>query len=306
MSEETVKAKRSLMSRWRDDADYYENLYATKLRDCIYGFAIGDALGVPFEFKNRDTFQATDMVGNGTHNQPKGTWSDDTSMMLATCHSFKEYQRVNTKDLLAKFRRWLFDGEYTANGNVFDVGITTQNALHSGVGENDFYSNGNGSLMRIMPLAFLLYQREDIATVSSITHAHAISIEACEILVEIVHSLIYQSDVRKVLSRLEVSEIFSRLKQLEDLPREAIKSSGYVVDTLEASLWCILHTDSYEQAVLKAVNLGGDTDTIGAITGGLAGMIYGYKAIPDGWIDTLRNKSLIEQCLFKEEKQYCN
>lgn len=270
-----------------------------KLKSAIYGLIIGDALGVPFEFKSRGSFCCTDMIGHGTHNQPVGTWSDDTSMTLATLDSLKQNKnRINIEDMRDKFNNWLYQGKYTTDGNVFDYGITTKQALDSKRGLDDFYSNGNGSLMRILPLAFIETSEEDIEKVSAITHAHLISKEACKIYVKIAKGFISSKELNDILKDLNTSDIFKRLKNIGSLKEDNIKSSGYVVDTLEAALWCLCTSNSYEEALLKAVNLGNDTDTVGAVTGGLAGIVYGYDNIPKKWIKNLRKKEEIEKYLF--------
>lgn len=256
-----------------------------KLKSAIYGLAIGDALGVPFEFKERYTFICEDMVGYGTYNKPEGTWSDDTSMTLATCKSLKDNNKIiDIVDIRRNFEKWLFNGEFTSDGKVFDVGNTTREALYREKGLDDFYSNGNGSLMRILPLAFTNATDEEIENVSAITHAHKISKEFCVNYVKLARDLLngvkYTND------------------KLKNIPENEISSSGFVEDTFKASLWCILNTDNYKDAVLKAVNLGSDTDTTAAVTGGLAGIIYGYESIPKEWIDKLKNKELIDECLF--------
>lgn len=270
----------------------------SNLKSAIYGLAVGDALGVPFEFMHRGRFVCNGMTGNGTHDQEPGTWSDDTSMTLATCKSIKENKRVSTKDITAKFSDWLNKGEYTPDGIVFDCGITTSRAIHDGVGASDIYSNGNGSLMRILPLVFTNCGNEEINDVSAITHAHEISQEGCRIYINIARSLLRGQKLLKVIKSIETSEIYSRIKNLDSMSEADIRSSGYIVDTLEASLWCVLNTDNYKDAVIKAVNLGDDTDTVGAVTGGLAGIIYGYSSIPSEWIDILRAKDIIDDCLF--------
>ena len=263
------------------------------LRNAVYGFAVGDALGVPYEFKERDTFECTDMVGGGTWGQLPGTWSDDTSLLLATCDSIREFGYINPEDMMYKFSKWLYRGLYTARGNVFDCGNTTYRAIEkykNGVsvkrcGEKSNLSNGNGSLMRILPIAFVTDDTTIISLVSSLTHAHTISISQCVKYVRIIqHFMKYKR--------------FDILKSILNRSRDEVKSTGYVVDSLEAALWCVGTSRSYAEAVLKAVNLGGDTDTITALTGGLAGLQYGYNAIPVKWIDRLANKELIERCLF--------
>ena len=271
------------------------------LKDAVYGFAVADALGVPYEFKERGTFNCVDMIGHGTWNQPIGTWSDDTSMLLVTCDSIRECKKINPEDMRRRFERWAFTGEYTANGDVFDIGGTTYQALRQKRGMNDLRANGNGSLMRILPLAFIESTDEEIFDVSVITHAHDISKEACLIYVAIAKQLIRGEDIKSILDGFKLYDdtVFERISSIADLPESEIKSTGYVVDSLEAALWCLCNTASFKECVLKAVNLGGDTDTIAAVAGGLAGIIYGYDSIPEDWIEKLKNKSLIDSCLFK-------
>lgn len=267
-----------------------------QLKDAIYGFAVGDALGVPYEFKSRGSFICTDMIGYGTHLQPAGTWSDDTSMTLATCASIKECKKIDIADIRKRFVFWSRSGAYTAGNEVFDIGGTTAEALITGKGMADEWSNGNGSLMRILPLAFIPCSNKEITAVSAITHAHPISIHACMIYVDIARKLLDGKQLSECID--EESIPFERLNLLQQLKESDIRSTGYVVDTLEAALWCLLHTDNYRDAVIRAVNLGSDTDTIAAVCGGLAGIMYGYDDIPKDWIARLRNKELIDHCLF--------
>ena len=157
-----------------------------QLRAAVCGQAVGDALGVPYEFMPRDTFRCEGMTGYGTHNQPIGTWSDDTSMMLATLDSLiaNEWQ-VNTEDMRERYLAWLSNGEYAIDGRVFDCGRTVSIALQQRVGLSGERDNGNGSLMRIMPLAFADASADDVRAASAITHAHAISMEACSSMVDV-------------------------------------------------------------------------------------------------------------------------
>ena len=265
-----------------------------KLYDAIIGFAIGDALGVPYEFKERGSFTCSDMTGYGTHYQPLGTWSDDTSMTLATLSSLKENAgRIIPEDMRTKFNYWLLYGDFAATGEVFDVGISTTKALRSGkpcIGEHD---NGNGSLMRILPLAFVECNDDDIRNVSAITHGHWISMEACVILVHIAKRLLDGETIENILPSLQYEKPFERLSTIDKLDISRIKSSGYVVDTLEAALWAVSHKGDWSKCfkndVLAAVNLGEDTDTVAAVAGGLAGIIYGLEADQE-WGDALVNK----------------
>ena len=152
--------------------------------------------------------------------------------------------------------------------------------------------------MRILPLAFTEASPSDIEAVSSITHAHATSVEACQLYVAIARRLLKGQQLPEILSGLETSTTYARLQTLAELTADDIRSTGYVVDTLEAALWCLLTSTSYPETVLKAVNLGDDTDTVAAVAGGLAGIIYGLEGIPDNWLAQLRNKELLESCLF--------
>ncbi len=255
------------------------------LRDAVYGLAVGDALGVPYEFHYRGDFECRDMVGGGSHGKPAGTWSDDTSMTLATCDSIRETGRVDAEDMRRRFEEWLFSGRYTVDG-VFDVGNATSSALRSGHGMTGERDNGNGSLMRIAPLAFMDATDDEVRAVSSITHAHAVSCEAC---VE------YVGIARRLLAGTPVAEV---CREQLGLSEDEVESTGYVVHTFNAALWCLGTTQSYAECVLKAVNLGDDTDTTAAVAGALAGIVYGMDAIPAGWLETLRGKEVIEACLF--------
>ena len=149
------------------------------LRDAVYGAAVGDALGVPYEFQGRGSFDCTGMASGGAHGRPAGTFSDDTSMMLATCDSIRERIHVDTRDMRRRFEAWMRDGAYTADGIVFDVGNTVATALSEGRGCEGERSNGNGSLMRIAPLAYTAADDDEVRAVSAITHAHRISTESC-------------------------------------------------------------------------------------------------------------------------------
>ncbi|GGA24255.1 ADP-ribosylglycohydrolase family protein [Paenibacillus physcomitrellae] len=290
----------------------------SKLESAVLGFCAGDALGVPAEFKPRETLDldpVTEMAGYGTHHQPPGTWSDDSSLMFCLMESLIIQEKIDLYDLADRFGNWLEHGDWTPHGVVFDVGIATRKAIQNyreeavppelagGAGE---FSNGNGSLMRILPLAFFLRNKElesrieGVAQVSSVTHRHPVSIIACLLYTEIAIRLLDGDPLPDSISKAvetiggmnlhnEDLQPFSRILngEISKLKREEIQSSGYVVHTLEASLWCLLTSGSFDEAVLKAVNLGEDTDTTGAVTGGLAGLIYGLDRVPEDWVTAL-------------------
>ncbi len=284
-----------------------------KIYSAIMGLVVGDALGVPFEFKRRGSFTAMDMVGYGTYNQPPGTWSDDSSMTLATLESIGRLGRIDPVDIMMNFFKWYSMGEFTPYGNVFDVGGATRKAIHRFTidptgskvwGGKSVMDNGNGALMRILPVALVEHTSQDIRRVGRLTHAHEISQTACYLYAHAVSRYELVGEMKTAIRNLGQSETvltikeFNRLAKLDDLSRDEIKSTGYVVDTLEAALWCVLKTDSYRDCVLTAVNLGDDTDTVAAVAGGLAGIAYGCggaRGIPNEWIAQIPRRDWIAE-----------
>lgn len=262
-----------------------------RMRSCIYGLAIGDALGVPYEFRERGTFECTGMADGGTHRQPAGTWSDDTSMALCTCSSVKRRAYIDVADIAGRFRRWLEHSDFTCDGRVFDVGVTCKRAISMGVPAKSYDDCGNGSLMRTAPLAMLdPIEPYEIREVSAIAHAHPVAewsgVALCDIL----------RTIRNVGTPAK-GDLWHRYGYIASRPVGAVKSDGYCEHTLEAALWCFLNTFSYADCVLAAVNLGGDTDTTAAVAGAIAGVYYGFGAIPPKWVGQLRGKAVIDQCI---------
>lgn len=298
------------------------------VKNALLGLVVGDALGVPVEFKSREELKenpVADMFGYGTHNQPPGTWSDDSSLALCLAEELTKGFNLNT--IADSFVRWLYEGYWTAHGKVFDVGNSTGSALkhlkdgvspeESGMKEEN--TNGNGSLMRILPLLFYVRQNKDkqeryeiTRKVSAITHAHVRSTLSCFYYLEMGRFILegydpmesYQKANKVFLQLADELEIpagelihFERLTNgdIHQLREDEIFSETYVIYTLEASVWCLLTTDNYSDAVLKAVNLGYDTDTTAAVTGGLAGMIYTAKDIPGKWLEQIARPGDIEE-----------
>jgi len=308
------------------------------IKSAIFGVAVGDALGVPVEFKSRDHLQrnpVSEMKEYGSHGQPKGTWSDDTSLTLCLLDSLCDGYDLN--HMAANFVKWRNAQLWTPHGRVFDIGIATNTAIHNlenGIspylaGGDSEMDNGNGSLMRILPLLFFskdkpIHKRFDLVKeVSSLTHRHIRSVIACFIYLEYARFIVLGNSKEDSFSMMQDSvneflalnpicsqkeiDVFHRVlgnkvepferQNLIDLEEININSSGYVLDSLEASLWCLLTSNSYAETVLKAVNLGGDTDTTGAIAGGLAGLYYGYESIPEIWLKELvRNNDIEHLC----------
>lgn len=279
----------------------------------LYGSLVGDALGVPVEFSSRDARQrdpVTGMRGHGVHNQPAGTWSDDGSLLLCAAASFAEKADFDPQDMGVRFLQWFDLGYWGAHGRVFDIGNATRKALDRislgtpalQAGGTDSYDNGNGSLMRILPVVLASLRVADdlfvmrLEEASAITHGHARSKMACVFFGFMVRALVKGTAPQEALLHAQGqfaatyrhSDEFSHFAQVmkADLGAEPgckIDSGGYVIDTLTASLWCLLTTRNFSDCVLKAVNLGSDTDTTGCVAGGLAGVVYGLNAIPAEW-----------------------
>ena len=309
-------------------------------KDGVFGVVVGDALGCPVQFESREKVAqhpVTGMRGYGTFNLPAGSWTDDSSLTLALLDSIGETGTLDLDHIMGNFVAWLKDGKYTPYDEAYDIGFGTQQAIirykllrdpyHCGGRNED--NNGNGSLMRIMPACLYCCVKEmeeeeavrQIEAVGSLTHAHLRANIAC---------VLYWYMAREVLQgkgslteRLQAGldrgfacydrnpgdkkelDYYRRLRDLDAfarVPAEEIRSGGYVVDTLEAVVWSLATTGSFVEALLKAVNLGQDTDTVGAIAGGLAALYYGYEAIPAEWIAELKRKEWIGELCEKAEK----
>ena len=281
-----------------------------KVKDGIVGFVVGDALGVPVEFSSREELKknpVTGMKGYGTYNMPPGTWSDDSSMILATMNSIVNKKDIDYDDIMKEFLKWYRLNKYTQYNDTFDYGITTSTALlryEKGIPTNECggrsdRDNGNGSLMRILPLAFLPdIDYETIEQISALTHAHERTLITCAFYIQIAKSMLENDDLTidkhiksasgKIIEYYNDSEELKYLNRIfEDDFSQGIMSSGYVIYTIESVVYCLKTTDNYKDAVLKAVNLGGDTDTIAGICGGLAGIYYGFDSIPVDWIENI-------------------
>ena len=308
-----------------------------QVKSGFFGAAIGDALGVPVEFSSRALLTrdpVQDMRGYGVWNQPVGTFSDDSSLLFCTAEGL--CSGFDLADVAARFIEWYRSGYWGAHDEVFDIGGATRFAigrlmagtdptLSGGMMEND---NGNGSLMRILPMVFCLKNEPSIdehyrkvKLISGLTHYHFRSVMACFIYVEFGLGLLAGLDKMSAYVRMQESvntfvngqsfsadeiNLFDRILQndMSTISDEDIRSSGYVLDTLESSLWCFLTTSTYEESVLKAVNLGGDTDTTATVTGGLAGIFYGYNAIPEKWLSTIAKRGQIANLAQRFAQRY--
>ena len=312
------------------------------VHSALIGLAVADALGVPVEFRSRAELKADPVKGMrayGTYNQPAGTWSDDSSMAFCIAESIAEGYAL--KDVAQHFVNWKYDNYWCPHGELFDIGNQTSAAidrlrelLAAGREEelgvlysDDPMDNGNGSLMRCIPLLFLIKgkpideQFRLIKEISALTHGHIRSAIGCLFYLLIAEQILEGEEkkaaylaacqqLKRWMQEKEISEVeqavFAKVLGGEiDLEQEEnIESGGYVMHSLEASLWCFLKYEDYASAVLAAVNLGQDTDTTAAITGGLAGLYYGLDLIPEDWINTIARLEDIYELADRVEKAY--
>ncbi|MEC4117535.1 ADP-ribosylglycohydrolase family protein [Myroides phaeus] len=298
-------------------------------QDLLFGVAVADALGVPVEFCYPNEINMSSVQSNyqdipnrqtafGSWNKPIGTFSDDSSLTFCTAE-YLANNETNLDDLLERFKDWMKEGYWTADGETFDIGRTTLFAIENyaygsnwqNCGMKNENDNGNGSLMRISPLLLpLLYDKtitdpySYISNFSSLTHAHTISVDCCYIYLQFAKHLYHTKNTKLAFTYLKEelslkfvnNDIFKRLFSDEFLSTDPalFNNRGFVLGSLEIALHTILTTKSYEEAVLKAISLGKDTDTNAAITGALAGLLYGYDNIPTHWLAPLKRKENIE------------
>lgn len=304
----------------------------TTWKSAIMGVVVGDALGCPVQFESRDEVAkhpVTGMRGHGTFDMPKGSWTDDSALTLALTESIRRIGGIDYMDIMNNFVQWLDGGRFTPYGYAYDIGRGTLRAIQKykythkphTAGSDSERNNGNGSLMRIMPAVLYCIDAglpteaavDTVHKVGSLTHAHIRANIACGLYYFMARAILEGDGSLNARMRAGLDagfdyydahlgdadelEHFWRLRYLDDfaaLSGDEIKSGGYVVDTLQAAVWALATTDSFEAALLKAVNLGDDTDTVGATAGGLAGLYYGYDAIPRDWLSAIKRRGWIE------------
>lgn len=250
-----------------------------RFRGALLGLAIGDAVGTTLEFRPPGSFEPiSDMVGGGPFRLEAGRWTDDTSIALCLAESLLACQGMNLQDQAERYLRWYRQGYWSSKGYCFDIGNATREALERfektgepRAGSSNEYSAGNGSIMRLAPV--VLYHARDLdaalaaATESSrTTHQAAACLDACRTLAGYLWPLLRGE--RPVN---------------QTLPNQSIRGTGYVVESLEAAIWAFEHATNFEDAILRAANLGHDADTTAAVTGQLAGAWFGVRAIPQHW-----------------------
>lgn len=268
------------------------------------GLAVGDAVGTTLEFSRRDVQpRLKDMVGGGPFGLPPGGWTDDTSMALALADSLATYGTLDCRDLMDRFVSWWREGEYSHTGRCFDIGNTIRAALdryeRTGdpmAGSTDPGSAGNGSLMRLAPVALRFWNdrarlSEVAAQQSRTTHGTEEAVDACRAFADMLADAI-SGKLRPDVLAPKAFQVAPKISEIlggswRKRARDEIRSTGYVVDTLKAAIWSVARTGNFRNAVLLAANLADDADTVAAVTGQLAGGIYGLSGIPTHWLDQI-------------------
>lgn len=302
-----------------------------KLTAMLLGHAVGDAMGVPVESVLRSHLEenpVAEMRGYGTHNQPAGTWSGDTSLTVAAMESIARTKKLDYEDIFRNFVDWYSGDKFTANNYTFDFDPITSEAignflkgyrpLDCGIAEE--YANENGALIRLIPIAAYVYLTRGknfdadamklIHEYAALTHAHPRSLIACGIYCLVAAEIFDATNLPDAISTglTNAQNFYAAHETFKDewhyyapllnkdfaaTSPKNIVSRVYVVDNLKAALWALLNTQNYRDLVLKTVNLGGDTDTMAAIAGGLAGAFYGVEQIPNEWLDVLKKRDYL-------------
>ena len=274
----------------------------SRCRGCLLGLAAGDAVGTTVEFMPRGSFEPlTDMVGGGPFRLEPGQWTDDTSMALCLADSLRERRGFDARDQMERYVRWWEHGEWSSNGRCFDIGNTVSAALtkfrSTGdpmAGSEHPRSAGNGSLMRLAPVVLFFYPDrqaaiEHAAESSRTTHGALECVDACRLFAALLCAALDGQDKDAVLRageglRFETPKIAAIAQgKWRDKGEGDIRGTGYVVDCLEAALWCFWQEDTFEGAILRAANLGDDADTTAAVCGQIAGAFHGEHGIPQRW-----------------------
>jgi len=293
---------------------------AERYRGALLGLATGDAVGTTLEFKAPGSFTPLkEMSGGGPFRLKPGEWTDDTSLALCLAESLIERNGFDAVDQLERYVRWYREGHLSCTGRCFDIGNTTRQALQrfeqthqSFCGDTDSYSAGNGSLMRLAPVALFYAQKPEQAIhysgeSSRTTHGASEAVDACRYYGALLVGALNGASKEEILASryLPISDYWEqrplspKIDAIADgsfkkRQPPAIRGSGYVVEALEAALWAFYHSASFQDGCLNAVNLGDDADTTGAIYGQLAGAFYGEQNIPAEWRTKLALRELIE------------
>jgi len=283
-----------------------------RYRGCLLGLAVGDAIGTAVEFKARGSFPpVTDMVGGGAFNLKPGQWTDDTSMALCLAESLVEKNGFDACDQMNRYLNWYGNGYLSSTGKCFDIGNATRQALEKFKATSKPMSGsthpstaGNGSLMRLAPVPMFYAPDKKKAGLyagksSRTTHAAKECVDACVLFARMLVTALEGFDKEKILFGESIAGNTSAKIQViangeyREKTEQHIRGNGYVVDSLEAALWCFWTTDTFSEAVLQAANLGDDADTTAAICGQVAGAYYGQSGIPIPWLEKLSMREKI-------------
>ena len=293
-----------------------------RFRGALLGLAVGDAVGMPFEFRAPGTFEPViDMVGGGSFGLPAGKWTDDTSMALCLADSLLETRGFDPLDQITRYVRWWRSGYRSSTGECFDIGNTTVDSLarfeRSGdpwSGSTDSHASGNGSIMRLAPVA-MAYSGDGPTAVgmsgdsSRTTHGSEEAVDACRYFGGLIASALSGASKDQILAgepqrpasgaaNVDMDSLSPNIREIAEgsfkvrQPPEIV-GSGYVVRSLEAALWAFHSTEDFESGCLAAVNLGDDADTTAAVYGQIAGAYYGASGIPERWLEKLHARDEI-------------
>lgn len=272
-----------------------------RYRGALLGLAAGDAVGTTLEFKPRGSFEPlTDMVGGGPFDLEPGQWTDDTSMALCLAESLIRCDAFDPQDQMNRYANWYQHGYWSSTGTCFDIGVATRGAIHTYLvtgeplaGNTDPGSAGNGSIMRLAPVVLRFARRPELQAMAALssrtTHAAGECLDACRLLAVALERALAGCAKAEVLDLAAIEVSSQRLRDIaaggyRSATRDQVRGTGYVVDSLEAALWCFHQHDTFAGAVLEAANLGDDADTTAAVVGQLAGAFYGVAGIPAAWL----------------------
>lgn len=271
-----------------------------RAQGALLGLAIGDAVGTTLEFLPRDREHVHDMVGGGPFKLRAGEWTDDTSMALCLADTYTARNNFDMLDFSARLGRWYQHGENSTNGRCFDIGNATRIAIEARlklglawIGNTARDTAGNGSLIRLAPTA--IFRRHSLSATwreaqvqSETTHQAEEAYSCCKLFSALLHMALNGADKTAVLKPhvlpLQPAPLIINAGEYQQKTRDQIRSSGYVVDTLEAALWAVWNTNTFEDAILLAANLADDADSVAATTGQLAGALYGVSGMPEKWV----------------------
>lgn len=284
-----------------------------RYRGCLLGLACGDAVGTTVEFRPRGSFRpVTDMTGGGPFSLQAGEWTDDTSMALCLAHSLVYCKGFNPVDQMNRYCNWYNVGYMSSNGECFDIGGTVSAALRRYLGNHEPFAGsnapdtaGNGALMRLAPIPMFYALDEQslfkyAADSTRTTHGAQEAIACSRLFAMQLRAALSGASKQEILSQISFEPLGENVQAIADgsyrsKTESQIKGSGYAVASLEAALWCFDQTESFEEAILRAANLGDDADTTAAICGQIAGAYYGVAGIPSHWLDKLVMRDEIGQ-----------